>query len=158
MRHPLYGKWRSMKCRCYNRNDKRFKNYGARGIRVCSQWRESFAQFLADMGPSFKRGLTLERVDNDGNYTPGNCRWATYEDQLNNTRRNRNVTIDGVTRTVSQWSRISQVHTQLIYYRLKRGFDPRLAVFSQSWQCKGHSTTPDRRLRAFRSAPIRAQL
>jgi len=73
-----------MKKRCLNHSNPRFKDYGGRGIKVCDRWMK-FANFLSDMGERPK-GLTLERMDNDGNYEPGNCRWATYFDQQHNKR------------------------------------------------------------------------
>lgn len=84
-RTPTYITWASMICRCTNPNARAFKWYGARGITVCDRWR-SYANFLADMGPRPAPGLSLDRVNNDGNYEPGNCRWATWKEQAANKR------------------------------------------------------------------------
>jgi hypothetical protein len=78
--------WRSMLTRCYNTRSKHYVNYGARGIQVCDSWRWSFVQFLADMGNRPSCDLSIDRINNDGNYEPGNCRWATRIQQRRNRR------------------------------------------------------------------------
>lgn len=84
-RHQLYNTWKKMKDRCYNCNHKDYESYGGRGIEVCLRWRWSFENFLLDMGEK-PRGKTLDRIDVNANYSPFNCRWATYKEQRYNQR------------------------------------------------------------------------
>ncbi len=101
----LYRIWAGMKSRCYNPNRKKYTNYGARGIRVCDEWQEylSFKQWALKNG--YDKSLSIDRLNNDGNYEPTNCRWATPTQQAENTTRSRLVTINGVTKNVSRWIR-----------------------------------------------------
>lgn len=114
-----YTVWYGMRQRCFNRRANSYDQYGARGITICERWAE-FANFLADMGqPS--PGLTIERVDNDGPYSPENCVWATRAVQQNNRSVNRFHTMNGRTLTVSQWARESGVHRNTLDLRLSNG-------------------------------------
>lgn len=90
-RHPVYKAWWAMKYRCYQEHHPLYKWYGARGIKVCDRWRDSCATFMADMLPTWKQGLSLERKDNELDYSPDNCRWATQAGQARNTTRSRTI-------------------------------------------------------------------
>lgn len=98
-----YKCWCSMIHRCTNKNSTCFSDYGGRGITVCNRWKDSYEAFLSDLGECDK-GLTIERINNDGNYEPGNCRWATRTEQAHNTSRNRMLTHNGVSKCISEWA------------------------------------------------------
>ena len=125
---PEYGIWNAMHARCTLPNNKCFNIYGGRGIKVCERWR-SFENFIADMGPRPSLKHSLDRYPNgDGDYEPGNCRWATSIEQGSNKRNNHLIEIDGETKTVSAWARERGLHKDLIFGRLGRGWTPRDAV------------------------------
>ena len=115
----VYRCWQSMKQRCLNKNDIGYKNYGGRGITVCPEWLNSFKNFYADMGKK-PEGLSLDRIDNDGNYCKENCRWATLEEQHNNTRANRFLTYNNKTQTMAQWAREFNISSSTLFGRIKR--------------------------------------
>jgi len=122
--------WHGMKRRCYSPTHKNYKEYGERGITVCKRWRESLATLLADMGPRPSPAHTLERQDNDGNYGPSNCRWATRLEQGGNTRRNRILEINGERTHLSEWARRGGITLGALKYRLQSGWDTQAAVFT----------------------------
>ena len=105
--------------RCTNPKNASFKSHGNRGIRVCARWRDSFQNFLQDMGEK-PPGTCLERIDNNGNYEPGNCKWATFKEQANNRRSNRLITFEGVTLTLAQWAQKINITPETLHERLKR--------------------------------------
>ena len=115
--HELYPTWVGMKKRCYNTNDVDYGRYGGRGISICDRWLKSFQNFLDDMGER-PNGYTIDRIDNDGNYEPSNCRWASMKTQCLNRSTSREVSINGVTYpTVREASRATGLSEIQIRYR-----------------------------------------
>ncbi len=112
-----YRVWCSMRNRCTNPNNKYFPLYGGRGITVCQRWTESYENFLADMGLAPPKS-SLDRIDNDGPYSPENCRWTTRSVQTRNTRKNRLLTHNGVTQCVAAWAESTGLKHSTICARL----------------------------------------
>lgn len=100
---PEYRAWAQMMTRCNNPNADKYAYYGGRGIKVCDRW-QKFENFLADMGVKPSKGHSVERKNNDGDYCPENCRWATKKEQSSNRRSNTLVTYQGRTQTLKQWA------------------------------------------------------
>lgn len=115
-----YNTWIGMVERCTNEKHVRWDRYGGRGIKVCGRWRD-FRNFLADMGEK-PDGMTIEREDNDGNYEPGNCKWATRAEQAQNKSSSRILECRGRKQTVAQWSRELGISQPTIATRLQRGW------------------------------------
>lgn len=124
----LYGVWATVKSRCFNPNFPKYARYGARGITMCDRWKNSFVDFLADMGEP-PEGYTLERIDNNGNYCPENCRWATRKEQSRNQSTNRVGIVDGQTMCVAEASERFGVKYRTIIGRLNRGLTMEQAVY-----------------------------
>lgn len=113
-----YSIWNDMRYRCLNKNHQAYHNYGGRGITVCERWLK-FENFLADMGER-PPGLTIDRKDNNGNYCPENCRWATRKEQANNSRHNRLITFNGKTLNMSQWANALGMSTDRLDGRINK--------------------------------------
>lgn len=116
-----YGVWAAMHARCRNPNVKAYYRYGGRGITVCDRW-QSYQAFVEDMGEKPGPDHTVERIDNDGDYSPENCRWATQREQCHNTRRNRWIEYNGETKILSDWAREYGLTVQGLKNRLDRGW------------------------------------
>jgi hypothetical protein len=119
---PEYAAWLAMKNRCSNPMAAGFENYGGRGITVCDRWIGSFETFLADMGRKPTATHSIDRIDNDGNYEPSNCKWASRAEQNRNSRRNQKLTFQGRTMTVAEWSVVVGIDPYTLYKRLYRGW------------------------------------
>ena len=127
---PEYHAWIDMKHRCFNPNNKQYSNYGGRGITVCDRWKNSFQNFLADMGSRLTAKHSLDRINNDGDYCPDNCKWSTNAEQQNNQRNNHLITIDDVTLTIAQWAKKMGFGKKVIGDRLKLGWSEFDAVMT----------------------------
>ena len=127
-RSPEWAVWQRMKNRCGNSSAKDFHNYGGRGITVCERWRNSFAAFIADLGKRQSRAHTLDRIDNDGNYEPSNCRWRTRKEQARNKRNNVHIVAKGESLLLTEWAAKLGIHHSVIINRIKRGWPPEKAV------------------------------
>lgn len=115
--HPIHTNWRGMMERCYNPKHSMYKNYGGRGIKVCKRWHK-FKNFYNDMIGSWKNGLTINRIDNDGEYCPENCNWATFKEQANN-RRPRKGGLMYKGRSVRAWCLEKGLRYDTVWRRIK---------------------------------------
>jgi len=123
--HRIYRILRAMYQRCSNPKNSGWKNYGGRGISVCERWR-TFSNFLSDMGEC-PGTLTIERLNNNGNYEPGNCAWRTRKQQQRNMRRNRVIKVNGITGCISELAEIFNIDVNTVHGRLRWGWPPEAA-------------------------------
>ncbi len=136
-----HSSWQHMLDRCYNDKHPHFRYYGGRGIVVCDRWKESFTAFLEDMGDR-PNGLTLDRIDTDKGYEPGNCRWATYQEQNRNKTNGTRLTFNGETLSVTNWAERLGVDRATLFSRIQLG-----------WSVEDTLTKPIR-LRRWAKKPI----
>lgn len=129
----LYAIWQGMKRRTTTKTNPRYADYGGRGITVCPEWRDSFEKFRDwALTNGYQDDLTLDRIDNDGNYEPSNCHWATYLEQGNNTRRNHRIEFDGETHTMAEWAVLKGIKLQTLAARIN----------TYGWSIEKALTTP----------------
>jgi hypothetical protein len=121
--HPEYSVWENMKQRCRNRNSPHWHNYGGRGVAVCERWSQSFWNFLTDMGQRPTGLHTLERIDNDGDYEPNNCRWATRKEQQRNRRANHLISYNGRLLCMAELAELFGCEVSALRSRIRRGQD-----------------------------------
>ena len=135
-KYPCYSSWNSMRNRCNNTNNHNYKNYGGRGIAVCERW-ASFTNFLEDMGER-PEGHTLDRIDNDGDYTPENCRWATPKEQSANRKNTTKIIYKGKDRVLAELLREKGVHPSTYRGRVRRGRVAEEAINAKKGKNKGN--------------------
>ena len=123
---PIYDAWKNMRRRCSYQPHPEFHNYGGRGISVCERW-QNFENFKADMNPR-PDGHSIERIDNNGNYEPSNCRWVPRNEQPRNTRRTKFLTLNGRRQCLSAWSRERGIPLNTLAYRVSKGWTAKRAL------------------------------
>lgn len=133
----LHGVWQMMKQRCFNPNQRTYKWYGARGIAVCPEWLDFMGFYKWAVANGYSDGLTLDRIDPNGNYAPENCRWVSWKKQMNNKRSNRLISAFGKTLTIQEWSEVTGIHRSTIVNRLKLGWTSEQAVTPGRRCCHG---------------------
>lgn len=117
---PEYTAWCRIKAVCCNKNNPKFTNYGGRGIKICDRWLESFENFLSDMGHRPSEKHSIDRINNDGNYEPDNCRWTTSTNQANNRRSNVLFLVDNTSMSVQEYADLHGISYKLAHQRLTR--------------------------------------
>jgi len=127
----LFKTWSAMKARCQNPRHRQFNDYGGRGIKVCPEWSTSFDTFRSHMGDR-PDGLELDRINNDGNYEPGNCRWATPKQNSNNRRSCHIIEFEGVSKTLTEWADGIQLHASSLRARIQRNWPLSVALTKRS--------------------------
>lgn len=127
--HRLHRIWDRIKQRCLNPNSQRYNDYGGRGIIMCAEWGKDFKTFYDwSMANGYKDDLTIDRINNNGNYEPSNCRWANIKVQSTNTRRNHKLTYKGKTLCISEWANIVGIDKDTLWMRIKRGWSVERAI------------------------------
>ena len=128
----LYAIWCSIKQRCFYKKSSNYKNYGGRGISICDEWKENFKTFYDwSINNGYKEGLSIDRIDVNGNYCPENCRWATITEQANNKRNNIQIEFNGVKKTISYWAKETGLSRETIYKRIYKGWNTKDALTKQ---------------------------
>lgn len=141
--HPLYVIWKTMKARCYYKSRPSYHRYGGRGIAVCDEWREdakAFIDWATENG--WEQGKQLDRIDNDSNYSPDNCRFVSARENCANRRDNTRVVVNGESMIVAEASRQTGVPTNTILNRLKRGLAPDSPLIAYRGKLPAGSITP----------------
>jgi hypothetical protein len=131
----LFHIWVDMRQRCYNQNYPGFHRWGGKGVEVCEEWKNDFLCFHDwALANGYNDALTIDRIDGNGNYTPKNCRWATYKEQARNLTSNHIITIDGESRLLCDWLELSPITASTYHKRKKRGWSDKEALFEPPYK------------------------
>ncbi len=138
-RTPIYNCWAGIKQRCLDPNTVGYHNYGGRGIKICDRWKNSFEAFYKDVKDIYDPSLTIDRIDNEGDYEPGNVRWVTSKENCNNTRQIVHITIEGNTKTLKEWLKIYNITESTYGGRVyERKWSPEKAITTPARECEKH--------------------
>lgn len=132
--HPIYNVWKTMRQRCNNPNDADYKQYGGRGISITKRWNDPVVFFNWAVASGYKKGLTLDRIDNNKGYSASNCRWVDMKVQNSNRRDNNKLTFKGRTETLSEWSRITGINRTTLFKRKEKGWKPEKILSKIDWR------------------------
>lgn len=146
---PIHTVWLGMRERCFNLKHVSYHRYGGRGITVCQRWDE-FPNFYADMSPTYQKGLTLDRINNNRDYTPENCRWVPRNVQANNKSSSRLITYQEEPHTEAEWARILNIKRSTLQRRLNSGW-PFERILAEDVSAHGHGKLSDEAIRAIRA-------
>ena len=118
----IYNIYRGIKNRCFNKNDYHYKWYGEKGITICDEWLNNYKSFeIWSLENGYQDNLSIDRIDNNGNYEPSNCRWVSHKIQCNNRKTNHLLTINGETKTITEWAEKNRIDRKVIERRIKKG-------------------------------------
>jgi len=125
-----YRSWYHMKTRCYNKKRPYWKYYGGRGIKVCDRWKDSFVNFLSDMGNKPTSKHSLDRIDNNGDYSPDNCKWSTSKQQTRNKRSNIMIEYNGKIQCLNDWAKELEIKRTTLWMRIYKYHLPLFLAFT----------------------------
>ena len=132
----IYRIWKNMKSRCYCENRSNYKFYGGRGIAICNEWKNDFMKFYQwAIENGYKDGLTIDRIDNNGNYTPENCKWENQKEQFRNRRTSKMIFYNGKNKCLSYWGEIYGIKTHTLLARINRGWSFEKSINEKVRKC-----------------------
>lgn len=149
-RYAIYRRYNHMRRRCYNEKDHNYKNYGGRGIKICDEWLNDFETFYKwALENGYKKELTIDRIDVNGNYEPSNCRWITMKEQQRNRRTNVRITFNGVTKTQVEWAEELGITGSTIRDRINKGLPLEKVLTSERLKCENRKPYKPRKKKPY---------